>query len=193
MKSPSTHIFSNIGLEDLKNRRPGKWLNDKCMIFYIDMLKLYKTTCTGKRNIYFNTFFFSNLLQSNGGYYFDSVKNWHKKETKQLFTGKYHQIYVPLNINRAHCALLVIHLDQKKILFYDSLSTDMRPNQFMNGMLRYLSDMSALYKNKDLIVDAWDMIKVGDAPQQQNGNDCGVFVLISIYILVHGLPLRYNQ
>ena len=157
------------------------------------MLKLYKTTCSGKRNIYFNTFFFSNLLQSNGGYNFDSVKNWHKKETKELFTEKYHRIYVPVNINGAHWALLVVGLDLKKIMFYDFLSTDTSSNEFMNGMLRYLSDMSALYKNKDFDIDAWDLIKVDDSPQQKNGNDCGVFVLINIYCLIHDLPLSYNQ
>ena len=58
-KKPSTHVCSTIGLEDVKNLRPGKWLNDECMNFYINVLKLYKTTCSGKRNIYFNTFFFS--------------------------------------------------------------------------------------------------------------------------------------
>jgi len=64
-------------------------------------------------------------------------------------------------------------MQQKKIVYYDSLGGG-RGQYFLDNLLRYIGDEAKTKQNEHFSDKEWELI-VEDVPQQQNGNDCGVF------------------
>src|SRR6185312_3181587 len=66
-----------IKREDLQKLKPGRWLNDELINFYVELLmersKKTATTCH-----FFNTHFFSLLTNRGKGYVFSKVAKWTK-------------------------------------------------------------------------------------------------------------------
>ena len=60
-------------------------------------------------------------------------------------------------------------------------------------MLRYLENLAEKNDGDGFDKDKWEIVKVHACPKQENGYDCGVFVLTNTYLLVHCLPLRHGQ
>jgi len=57
---------------------------------------------------------------------------------------------------------------------------------------KYLSDEA---KKRDELLDLqqWQEVNKIDIPKQLNGYDCGMFMLLYIDKLAHGLPLDFSQ
>ncbi|KAF3591085.1 hypothetical protein DY000_02026610 [Brassica cretica] len=58
---------------------------------------------------------------------------------------------------------------------------------------KYLGDEVKEESEKDIDVSSWDMEFVEDLPQQQNGYDCGMFMLKYIDFFSRGLGLYFSQ
>jgi sentrin-specific protease 1 len=156
-----------------------------------------------QRSHFFNSFFIEKLFHSNKEYHYQNVQRWTKKF--DIFSMK--RIFFPINISNTHWTLAVIHMNKKRIDYYDSMSGSGR--LYVTGLLRWLKDEAKAKKNMDLNVSEWtvhdgnDIIQLGQAhsddelignvPQQLNGSDCGVFTVICADFLSDDLPLSYSQ
>lgn len=97
------HYFK---LECLK---PGKWLNDEPINFYLLMLQERDDSCK-RRHRYFNTLFYTKLLE-DGVYSYPQVARWTKKF--RLFDME--KIFIPIHIYNSHWALCVMFVQEKII------------------------------------------------------------------------------
>ena len=105
-------------------------------------------------------------------------------------------LFVPINVENWHWIFLSVDLKGRKICLYNSMgSADPRNRKYLAAMRRYLYD--ADFENDEDRAD-FDDWKLGwslqdrsrHAPKQQNGTDCGVFTLLSIYLASRGVALR---
>ena len=64
---------------------------------------------------YYNSFFVNKLVDQ-GGYNYPQVRRWSKK----FNILEKRRVYCPININQSHWTLAVIHMDLKKVVYYDS-------------------------------------------------------------------------
>ena len=96
-----------------------------------------------------------------------------------------------VNVSGMHWAVVVIHMTEKRIQFYDSLSG--RGNQYLEGLMQYLKDMAK--KGCPLPdADEWVLVEsTPDTPQQLNGFECGVFMCMFCDFLSMGYPLTFTQ
>ena len=114
------------------------------------------------------------------------------------------QLFVPINIANTHWIFLRVDFNRKTLELYDSFGTANPSNRkYLWAMRRYLYDE----KFKDVApgqrpdFDQWkttwairDMSS--SSPRQTNGDDCGVFTILSIYLLSRGVQLSrstYSQ
>ena len=105
-------------------------------------------------------------------------------------------LFVPINVENWHWIFLSVDLKGRKICLYDSMgSADPTNRKYLAAMRRYLYD--ADFENDEDRAD-FDDWKLGwslhdrsrHAPKQQNGTDCGVFTLLSIYLASRGVVLQ---
>ena len=115
------------------------------------------------------------------------------------------KIFVPINISNSHWLFLLVDINEKVIELYDSIggAPNPRNNKYMWAMRRFLYDM----KYKGSTIDSrpnfeewkhsWatrDMTRY--SPKQGNDDDCGVFTILSIYLISRGVQLQrttYDQ
>jgi ubiquitin C-terminal hydrolase len=108
-----------------------------------------------------------------------------------IFNLKY--IFVPINIDNMHWTLAVIDMEKKRIQYYDSYgSTD---RAMLEGLLMYLMDE---YKAKNggqvMDVSEWKLVPcTSDTPRQDNGYDCGLFILSYMHAISQGCGLVLEQ
>ena len=100
------------------------------------------------------------------------------------------QLFVPINIANTHWIFLRVLIQQRRIELYDSYARRIPANrQYMEDMRKYLH----LELNKHLPADERPLYKVWKrnwrykdrstrAPQQENTDDCGVFVIVLAYL-----------
>ncbi|XP_058080325.1 putative ubiquitin-like-specific protease 1B [Magnolia sinica] len=104
----------------------------------------------------------------------------------------YERVYAPINHENSHWFLLVIYPRAREIVIVDSLCTRLLPKykqkmKMMTDALPILfhatGDSTALEGKK------WTVRVDECAPKQDNGYDCGIFVMKYIDILCSGLTL----
>lgn len=104
--------------------RRGKWLNSEVINFYMEMLmeRDRQRSKLSDENMldshFFSSYFMSKLLSSDLQYAYKNVMNWSK--TFKVFEKD--KIFIPVNIQNVHWAMLVVYIRRKKIRFYDSKS-----------------------------------------------------------------------
>ena len=90
------------------------------------------------------------------------------------------KIFIPVNISNKHWSLIVVNIQLKKIYYYDSLGWDGRIS--LDSTLKWIHDESNnkfyQYKLDHFNFKEWKLIVVKDTPQQPNGYDCGIYVII---------------
>ena len=192
----------SISTADLVRLKDGVWLNDNIIDFYIMLLNTRESETAASRprytrNHFFNTGFMTRLLNNQhpeaakrGIYDYQQVRRW----TRRVDLFACHQIFVPININDVHWTLAVIDMDTKVIRYYDSMGGD--GQTYLDTLKRYIADEWADKKSPTAPawMSHWRLIRGTTAtPQQDNEDDCGVFVLCSADLLGQGLPLTFNQ
>ena len=114
-------------------------------------------------------------------------------------------LFVPINISNSHWLFLRVDFSNYIIELYDSLGRAPSPRnrKYMWAMREYLYDMQYRYTPVENRPDfeewklSWqtrDMTR--HSPMQENDDDCGVFTILSIYLISRGVRLQrssYNQ
>ena len=173
--------------------RVNTWLNDEVVNFYMCLLQdrdqrlCLASNGTRVPSYFFNSFFISKLLE-NGTYNYANVKRWSKK-FDAFAMGK---IFMPVNLGNTHWVMAVVHMTQREIHYYDSMSGGGK--RYLEAIRRWLVDEAKDKKKIDYDTSDWKLIDREDCvPQQKNGVDCGVFSIICADYLADDLPLCYTQ
>jgi len=120
------------------------WLDDEVINFFFQLLKQRDDALVAaaaakgeerRKNWFFSSFFISKLLDDDNGYNHAKVKRW-SSNAGDLFT--YDKVFFPQNIDNSHWCLAVIHMQDKKIEYFDSSSGTGRA--YLPHLLRYLKD-----------------------------------------------------
>lgn len=168
---------------------PARWLNDEVINAYLAVLIDYLRRANGNAGRHdkpkfhaFNTFFFSNLRDKG----YSSVSRWAKRAKiggEALL--EVDTVYIPVH-NSAHWTLMVVKPTEKSIEYFDSLgSASPRHVAIVKDWLR--GELSARY-----VEEEWLVVPTV-SPQQDNGSDCGVFLLSTAKAVSVGIePLSYG-
>lgn len=185
----------NMTCAKIRCLRPGQWLNDEAVNFYMCMLQerdVVKCRLDPHRrpSHFFNTFFRAKLRENNI-FSFDQVKRWSKKF--DVFAMD--KIFVPINISNMHWVLAVIFVQKRVIRYYDALNARSAHNscRFHSKDLKMWLEMEHRDKKGVDLPEraAWKAINIiRNIPLQTNGYDCGLFVLRFADLLSDDIPLK---
>lgn len=188
------HESSNIEItrEVLQCLRPGGWLNDEVINLYLELLKERE-----KRNPkeflkchFFNTFFYKKLISGRGGYDFKAVRRWTTRRKIGYDLIECDKIFVPIH-KEIHWCLAVINIKDKKFQYLDSLGG--MDFHVLHILVRYLVDEVKDKSSKDMDTSAWKQEFVDGLPEQENGSDCGMFMIKYADFYSRDLTLCFNQ
>lgn len=157
------------------------WLNDEVINAYLNLLSNYARTAKIRVSV-FNSYFFSKLREEGPG----PVCSWSTiDKTRDTDLLLLDVILIPVHI-ASHWMLIVVRPQTGIIEWYDSLSRC----GFQDDVERVRKWLDSKFKGMN--TRDW-VIKCPTSPKQDNGSDCGVFVLTSARFLVLGQSLNYNQ
>jgi hypothetical protein len=152
--------------------RPGQWLNDEVINFYLSLCSTRgEHNKTGPKVHYHSTLFYAKLMQRNT-YAYANVKRWTRKI--DLFASD--KVVVPIHLG-VHWTCAVINLRDRQFEYYDSMNGYARGKQVLKDLQRYIEDESMDKRKIQLDTSEWPFI-IPDSdvlPQQENSHDCGVF------------------
>ncbi|KAG5191264.1 hypothetical protein JKP88DRAFT_259592 [Tribonema minus] len=132
-------------------------------------------------------YFLSKLTERT--YSYNNVKRWSTKAKLDVFEAD--KILFPHNIGNMHWCLAIVHVQEKRIEYMDSMSGD--GLGAMSALFRYFKDEHADKKGSPL-KGMWTRYSYRDtSPQQKNGCDCGVFTLPNADYVLGELPLDFHQ
>ena len=150
---------------------------------------------------FFNSFFFAKLFgDKSGKYNYSNVRRWSKKfdvfqMDKVVFPIMFQmdKVVFPININKTHWSLLCIYVQMKRIVYHDSLNWSGR--KYLEAARQWIVDEAKDKKGiANYDVSDWELIdREPHVPQQMNGADCGVFVILCADFLSENLYLDYTQ
>ncbi|CAE6465190.1 unnamed protein product [Rhizoctonia solani] len=175
---------------DLARLKPAQWLNDEVINFYGALiLGRSEEAQKGKGKAldvhYFNTFFFAKL--EDMGYEKSRIGKW----TKKIDIFKKDVVLIPVNLGNAHWTCAAINFQKKRIEYHDSMG---RKRGKVYKILRdYLNSEHKDKKKKDFDFTGWEDYFDDNAPQQENGYDCGVFSCQYMECLSRGAPFGFTQ
>lgn len=169
----------NIQRKSLRTLRPGEWLNDEVIHYFLGTLaKRDAQICAEQpgraRSHFFKSFFMTKLRNEgdetgkHGVYEYRNVKRWSKNVPgKDIF--KLDKIIFPINQNNMHWTSAVVFMKQKRIQFYDSMGGD--GMLYLKDIFQYLKDEHREKKGSDLPdADQWTLVPcTRDTPRQLNG------------------------
>ncbi|XP_059280693.1 ubiquitin-like-specific protease ESD4 [Lycium ferocissimum] len=189
-----THENSNIDItgEMLQCLRPGAWLNDEVINVYLELLKEREKREPKKflKCHFFNTFFYKKLISGKGGYNYQPVKRWTSQRKLGYCLFECDKIFVPIH-KQIHWCLAVINKKDEKFQYLDSLGG--RDHQVLKVLARYFVDEVKDKSGKHIDVSSWKQEFVEDLPEQENGYDCGMFMLKYADFYSRDIGLCFNQ
>ncbi|KAL6235254.1 hypothetical protein BDW75DRAFT_144659 [Aspergillus navahoensis] len=168
---------------------PMAWLNDEVINSYLGLIVNHMRHENGNAGRHdkpryhaFNTFFFSNLRDKG----YDSVRRWAKRAKiggKDLLDVD--TVFIPVH-NKAHWTLIVVKPSARTIEHFDSLgSLSRRHVETVKNWLR--GELGDYYDDSE-----WEVLP-SESPQQDNGSDCGVFLLTTAKAVALNIePLAYG-
>lgn len=117
------------------------------------------------------------------------MKRWGAKRGKIFEMDK---LFFPVNIGDSHWTMVVAHLKEERIQYYDSMSGDGTP--YLRAIQQYVRDESAKQLGEAIDTSGWALVQSQpDMPQQRNGSDCGAFACTTALFLSEGLDLLFSQ
>lgn len=189
-----THENSNIEItgELLQCLRPGAWLNDEVINVYLELLKEREKREPKKflKCHFFNTFFYKKLISGRGGYDYKAVRRWTSQRKLGYGLIECDKIFVPIHKD-IHWCLAVINRKDQKFQYLDSLGG--KDSDALNVLAKYFVDEVKDKSGKDIDVSLWEKEFVDDLPEQENGYDCGMFMIKYADFYSRGLGLCFNQ
>eukprot|EP00268_Persea_americana_P018694 TRINITY_DN1943_c0_g1_i7.p1 TRINITY_DN1943_c0_g1~~TRINITY_DN1943_c0_g1_i7.p1 ORF type:complete len:396 (+),score=68.49 TRINITY_DN1943_c0_g1_i7:1242-2429(+) len=148
------------------------WISDKIIDAYAKLMSGRKSTRKlNSLKCYFFTSWFNTALHSNDEELIK--KHLNVKNLKSILTS-WGRIFIPMNWASKHWLLLVLDSNKKLFCIYNSLKSC--------GDIAYVNQTVSFLKEnfKQRKIHQWDEVDipfVDDYPQQDNGYDCGVFVM----------------
>lgn len=187
------HENSNIEItaQHFQCLRPGAWLNDEVINVYLELLKEREKRDPNKflKCHFFNTFFYKKLISGNG-YDYKSVRRWTTQRKLGYGLIDCDKIFVPVH-KEIHWCLAVINKKEEKFQYLDSLKG--KDTHVMKVLARYYADEVKDKSGKVINVSSWKHEFVEDLPEQENGFDCGVFMIKYADFYSRGLELCFSQ
>ncbi|XP_038874862.1 ubiquitin-like-specific protease ESD4 isoform X1 [Benincasa hispida] len=187
------HENSNIEItgETFQCLRPAAWLNDEVINLYLELLKERERREPEKylKCHFFNTFFYKKLNGRNG-YDYRSVRRWTSQRKLKYELIDCDKIFVPIH-REIHWCLAVINKKEKKFQYLDSLKG--MDSHVLKTLARYFVDEVKDKSGKDIDVSSWAQEFVEDLPEQENGFDCGMFMIKYADFYSRGLNLCFKQ
>lgn len=158
----------NIGITvfDFKRLIKNLWLNDTIIDYYMSLI-----SDQDKETIVFSVYFYKSLKQ-NG---YKGVRSWGKKKKVNVCRAKY--IFIPININNCHWALVVVDKTKEMVIYYDSAQNILDRNQD-NPVNRVIDYLKEEYKSLNETMPYFKGYPFYDCPQQNNSYDCGVYACL---------------
>lgn len=188
------HENSNIEITKgiLQCLLPGGWLNDEVINLYLELLKEREKRETDKflKCHFFNTFFYKKLYNPNTRYDYKAVRRWTTQRKIGYNLTDCDKIFVPIH-KEIHWCLAIIDMKAKKFQYLDSLRGS--DAHVLDVLAKYITDEAKDKTGQDLDVSSWETQLVEDLPQQENGSDCGMFMIKYADFHSRGLPLSFFQ
>ncbi|XP_021727728.1 ubiquitin-like-specific protease ESD4 [Chenopodium quinoa] len=189
-----THDNSNIQItgEHLQCLRPGAWLNDEVINVYLELLKERERREPKKflNCHFFNTFFYKKLIGGRNGYDYKAVRRWTSQRKLGYGLLECDKIFVPIH-KEVHWCLAVINKKDKTFQYLDSLGG--RDLHVLRILARYFADEVKDKTGQEIDLHSWKQEFVEDLPEQENGFDCGVFMIKYADFYSRGLGLHFSQ
>ncbi|XP_020254854.1 ubiquitin-like-specific protease ESD4 isoform X1 [Asparagus officinalis] len=189
-----THKTSSIEItrELLQCLRGGGWLNDDVINLYLELLK--EREKREPRNYlkchFFNTFFYKRLISGGKAYDFKAVKRWTTQRKIGYGLIECDKIFVPIHKSK-HWVLAIINIKEQKFQYLDSLGG--MDKTVLRVLVKYLMDEVKDKSSKQIDAVSWKQETIKNLPLQENGYDCGMFMLKYIDFYSRGLDLTFGQ
>ena len=179
--------------------RPAAWLNDEVINYATKKL----IQPLNQRTHCYNSHFFSRcLIQTAEGprFEYNDVKRWSDRIPGGL--DSLEDLYVPINKDNSHWVFIRVNFPTKTIHLYDSLRLDHSNSVYLTTMKHYLyAEYQRLHPGQNVGFQQWaqqwtSVDRSDDCPRQENGDDCGVFMILSMALLAQGIRLSastYSQ
>ncbi|OJD28447.1 hypothetical protein ACJ73_00134 [Blastomyces percursus] len=165
-----------------------EWLNDEVINAYLELIVDHARQEAGNSGRHdkpkyhaFSTYFFSNLRDKG----YESVRRW---ATRAKIGGEkllgVEAVFVPIH-DRSHWTLMVVRPAARTIEHFDSLGSPSlghiaTAKEWLRGEL-----------GDRFVEEEWRVLP-SISPQQNNGSDCGVFLLTTAKLVSLGKPLKYG-
>ncbi|CAO2203470.1 unnamed protein product [Urochloa humidicola] len=188
----AVHEPSNIVItrEILQCLNYQEWLNDEVINLYLDLLKEREQREPNKflKCHFFNTFFYKKLI--SGGYDYKAVRRWTTKRKLGYNLIECDKIFVPIH-KEVHWCLAVINIRDKKFQYLDSLGS--MDKKVLSTLARYFVDEVKDKSGQQIDALSWKQEGVKNLPLQENGWDCGMFMLKYIDFYSRDMDLIFRQ
>jgi Ulp1 protease family, C-terminal catalytic domain len=168
-----------IGLGSFRTLKPGIWLSDEIINFFIDIARFYNPNL-----LFFRSFFMTNLLGRDKKPQFNYCRvQGYAARVRAICANKrglFEQEMICIPIHRReliHWSLIVVYPLDKIVAYYDSLKWCGKT--YVDAVMSYL-EMESLAERKQSLDKDWAVTYFSPEPEklQPDGNDwdCGVYV-----------------
>ena len=148
-----------------------KWLTDDVLDAYMALLQI-RATEQNKKHKFLPTHFYQVI--SSVPYNIRNGMQYVKEQ--DLFT--WSDAYIPINVGGVHWVMVVVDFKSQEILSIDPLNAEALVEP-MRIVARFLNDLASLRKiSTSTHVLSWKRTTVTDHPVQQDGYNCGIYVLL---------------
>lgn len=130
------------------------WLNDEVINAYMYVLRKHATELGLK--CYFHSSFFFTKLNERNTYTYSNVRRWTARGAGKCNLFEQDKVCIPINLDNTHWAACVIHIQTKRIFYYDSLGQS--GTRIMNLVFRYLKDEARSKLGTTVHLSKWKLI-----------------------------------
>ncbi len=166
-----------IRRSQFKTLREGEWLQDTVVDFYMSLLQRRGNSSSykGFRCHFFSAFFYPSLMSfKKNSYNFSSVSSWLDLCPYSLLNMD--RIFIPVNVDCVHWALVVVYVAEKQIEYLDSMTY--KGKKIMENIARYLDDYAKdNHLNPPHAKKTFEKFCLPNNPRQKDDHSCGVFSL----------------
>jgi len=172
-----------LDVGNLKRTLPNQWFVDEVINGYINLLRRRQAETArmdldAPRLWFFNTFFYARM-HVRGRYDYQLVARW----CGRLNLLSFDKIFVPINVSNTHWVLAVMYPRTGVINMYDSLNSS--NETLVPSLKKWAADHAREVGNYPVEWRYEQML----SRQQENSDDCGVFMVTAMDYLARGLPL----
>lgn len=200
--------FVNIGGcrihgSDLQLLKPNTWLNDEIVNSYMELIfrraekSNMEAETSGEKALpkirCLSSFFYAKLFEKSRAqgchvYDYTRVRRW----TRKFDIFAHDMVLVPINQHNMHWTLAVINLKLKRVEHYDSFGGG-GSHDILKNLMQWVVDEMENKKQQAMDTSDWELIPMtSKLPQQDNSDDCGVFVCKFADFISRGAEITFR-